>query len=256
MNALNLSTWQSLSIGNAQVSRVQQKAPISQRKNLLEPNQTQHSAPRINLFLAETPPRQTYTRINGQNIPRPNFPMYMPPFSKEYCTAHLSHEEWMDTLDDEVRRRLDSHGNAEHLSHLSSECRFHIATRVELEIELGIAEYHESVLNAFINMAESMGLVLSGLDGSIYPVRYDMAHFKCPDGGDGKMVVVLADGRKIFANVPPDFSQEDFRRLDKRIQQLMQEMDLLRSGVLESRLQRFFEELFDEMFHFEFGIDA
>jgi len=245
---LNLSTWQSFNAGNAPVGRVPQKAPTLQRENLLESGQTRQSAPRANLFLAEAPPRQVYTRINGQNIPRPNFSWYLPPFSQEHCTAHLSHEEWMNTLDDEVRRRLDSHGNAEHLSYLNSECRFHMVALVELEIELGIQEYHEKVFNAFIEMAESMGLLFAGLSESTYPIRYDMAHFKCPDGDEGKMVVVLADGRKIFADVPPDFSQEGFRMLDKRIQQLMLEMDLLRSDVLESRLQRFFEELFDEIF--------
>lgn len=200
-------------------------------------------------------PLNSHTRINGHTIQRVNLPLHLPKFTTADCTAHLSHEEWWASLDYEIKMIMDSkmnaHGTGEHLAHLDSEGRFHAVNAAKWSIERN--EYLDRVNVAMTELAESMGLRLAGIRSQSLPPDHNtfvhMAYLECPDGGEGKLVAVLPCGRKIFTKTPEGFTNENFQDFSDRILgELMERISNAGYVFSASRMERFFENNFEERF--------
>jgi hypothetical protein len=197
-------------------------------------------------------PLHSFTRINGHSIPRYVPPAYAPKFSAEFCTAHLSHEQWWASLDDEIKLSIDSLnnviGNGEHLKHLTSEERFHHVNSVKEHNKM--LEYSDKVWAELSELATSMGMKLSGMSGQSYPLKFTTAFFESVSGeGKNMILTILGDGRKIFTDVPESFTQQDFVDFNADIlPKLLEKHGLNHADVSASRLKRFFEEIFEELF--------
>lgn len=198
-------------------------------------------------------PLPPYTRINGHTIPRTNLPLYSPAFTPADCTAHLSHEEWWASLDHEIRLLMDSKNNVpgtgEHLAHLDSEGRFHAVNAARMDIERD--KYFTAVDRALAELAESLGLRFAGVRRMSLPSDPNQlihkAFFECPDGGEGKIVVILPCGTKVFTNTPKEFTQEDFSDFSMKVlNELMEQIS--NNEMSMSRMRRFFEEKFEQFF--------
>lgn len=199
-------------------------------------------------------PLHSYTRINGHTIPRSNLPLYMPDFTPADCTAHMSHEQWWASLDHEIKLVLDSvmnvPGTGEHISHLDSEERFHMINSTKMHIEK--RKYFDAVSNAFEELATSMGLVFTGARSSSMPndpnAFIHKAFFECPNGGEGKVVVLLPCGRKVFSNTPEDFTRVDFDDFFNDVMNRLMERLGENNEMSSSSIKRFFEENFENRF--------
>ena len=216
----------------------------------------QHELTRIEHHLRQgisVNPMPTHTIINGHTIPRVNSPMYMPLFTEADCTAHLSHEEWWAKLDPDVRRKIASCGDGEHLAKIDSESRFHLVQSAKWRVEWGgaLEEYDNRVMAAWTEIGASIGLQLAGWwsgFGENMP-HINLGFFVCPNGGNGKIVAIMPDGRKVFTEVPPDFCHRDFTIFQaETLPRLLEQHGLARFDVSSSRLKNFFEEIFEELF--------
>jgi len=191
-----------------------------------------------------------FTRINGHSIPRVQLPLYAEPFIPEkHCTAHLTHEEWMETLSPEIRRRLDSHGNAEHLAHLDSEARFHISCSVKHHYHAKIDEYLARLNEALESLGQSMGMIFMGAATQFFPPpQVSIASFQCPDGGPDRIVTILECGAKIFTDVPPGFVTDKFQDFVNDILNELMQLINENGALSNSQVRSFFERRFDELF--------
>jgi len=227
-------------------------AEVSVPNNFVEIKNISLDAPdtRPNDFLS---PLHSFTRINGQTIPRPNLSLYLPEFTPADCTAHLSHEEWWAKLDDEIKLTMDSLngvvGDGKHLAHLDSEERFHMVNATKQNIERN--RYFAGVDAALSELAESMGLRFTAAGRASMPgapnTFIHKAFFECPNGGEGKIVVILPSGTKVFTNTPEDFTQHDFNDLFNDVLNELMER-ITDNEMSESRMKRFFEEVFENFF--------
>jgi hypothetical protein len=200
-------------------------------------------------------PLQTYTRINGNTIPRLTLSRYLPEFTPADCTAHLSHEEWWASLDLEIKLNIDSvmnvPGTGEHISHLDSEGRFHMINSTKMRIEAD--RYFAAVDRAFSQLAESMGLRFTGagrqgMVGGDPNAFIHKAFFECPNGGEGKIVVLLPCGTKVFGTAPEGFTQVDFNEFFNNVlNELMEKISESNNEMSSSRMKRFFEEAIENL---------
>jgi hypothetical protein len=59
----------------------------------------------------------------------------------------------------------------------------------------------------------------------------------------------MADGRKVYVEVPPDFTQEDFNRFNAdKLTSLLYNHGLAHTYSTPSRMKQFFEEIFAQLF--------
>jgi hypothetical protein len=173
----------------------------------------------------------------------------------EDCTAHLSHEEWWASLDHEIKLMIDSKmnipGTGEHLAHLCSEERFHMVNSTKMRIETD--RYFAAVDSALSELASSMGLNFVGAGRTSIsgdPNTFiHKAFFECPNGGEGKIVVILPCGTKIFGTPPEDFTQADFNEFFNTVMnELMEQVGDTNNEMSSSRMRIFFEEIFEQKF--------
>ena len=191
---------------------------------------------------------QQFTRINGHTIPRVDWQTWnYPVFSPAHCTAHLSHEEWLETLSPDVLWRLSLHHDDEYISNLDSAGRFYFSCGVRLQDSKDMFGYIDQVSQAMKELGESMGMEWVGTRGSYYPHDVLIASFRCPNGGSDRIVTIFADGTKLFTDVAPGFAHEGFNDFANDIlNELMQSIGNNNASVV--RLRAFFEERYEQLF--------
>jgi len=178
------------------------------------------------------------TRLNASTIAPSTL-------AEGYEAENLSHHDWLATLAPEVRHTIDSHGNAEHLAHITcSKERAKIVSAAEQHL-VGMKRLDE--LHA---RASRMGLefVSSGSFSGINGINQIEIAFFQGDAG-GKLLIRFESGREMLLDVPPGFSQEDFlNMIGFPLQFLFMDNNLMDERASEFRLMDILEDFFDRMF--------
>ncbi|MCL2189699.1 MAG: hypothetical protein FWC16_12050 [Defluviitaleaceae bacterium] len=212
-------------------------APSLQREKFITARQIPPNAPATQANRSIHPLQQN-TRIDSYNIPvetPPNKPWYA----------------WLETLRPEVRDLIYSHPDdflRTQLANLSEEGRAQMVAQVEdfIVFEAKMLPIHERLTA----LAESMGMELALFSVDFEPPQLILAAFRCPNGGEDKFVSILADGTKLFTNLPPGFADKHGNNfMNEIINDLLQQ----REGINQSfspntRLREFFEQRFATAF--------
>jgi hypothetical protein len=181
------------------------------RKNTSNP-QTQNTAFSIGRTKAEVDEYvqnlRVFNPVNSmQQLLKLNIwsiPPWKLPADIDLSVGDLSHEEWMETLDPKTRHRLDSHGNAEHLSHLNGMDRALLVSQIEHDILYYDKYYDELVAKAAVH-----GTVLSA---SVQTVPQQFAIFYIQkDNGENIVLMMFADGDEMLFDTPNGFDADKFQ---------------------------------------------
>ena len=177
-------------------------------------------------------PLLSTTRINAITIPLVGSGTE---FSQ--VEAELSHHEWLASLEPRIRNVLDSHGDAEWLSHLDAEGRREIVKNAEQA--LVDLEYVHRLL-------KELGTGVVTLNVQFYPQRLTMAFFEgLGDEDDNRILIRFEDESELFFNVPRTFTSENFNRfLIEDLPRLMNENNLMDTRASVSQLRNIFEDFF------------
>ena len=181
---------------------------------------TDNPQPRSRSF-GSLSPLLLYTNVNAYTVP----------------AVELTHHEWLATLDPIIRNQLDSHGDAEFLSHLDAEGRRGI---VESAKEAMVqAEYIE-------NLRRRLGPNLSTLNVQFYPQRFFIAFFYGERANDDNRILVrFEDESELSFSVSRNFTSKHFNRfLTNNLPRLMDDFGLMNTRASVSQLRSIFEDFF------------
>ena len=170
----------------------------------------------------ETEPSLASTRSVSPLAARTGYNIRSVPQTETVPTT--SWREWLETLRPEVRDLIYSHPNdflREQLASLTVEDRAWMVIQIE-EFNAWWAKM-EPIQKRLMALGAEMDMSLAHFGVCFEHPPVIVAAFRCPEGGEDRLVTILADGTKLMVDVPPGFADKDAQEfIDKILDELLE----------------------------------